>query len=808
MTYAYPAALMANTFSVTGLMILLGLCGKPVSAADFGIVHGATTAVLYSFSANARSIILNPSSAITSSMLLGSRLLLLLPLGLLSLWLSLRLGSVEFALAAALVLRRCAEWLAEVHLSEMELAEDSPLAGRFLLLQSVLFAVAAAWLLAELPFGLPVLVAWATSPVWLSVGYVLTQAALHPFRDWQRLLPHFGSTAVIGISVYVFRLLILLLVGKAVAGDLFTAFAIGGLLGSVFAQAIGPTLALQASKAGKASHFPAWLAITLAAAGVIGIGVYAAATASTASGFAGKSLLFWQAAGASLAGGAVMVLAQRFRLRLLQNHADSDVFGPDVMANILIVAAVPYVFYLLGVESLAFLYLLSAILAMLFYASAEKTLRAWEGGLQSSAPRLTVTISVLLLLPLFLLLDGSVFRDTAYVFDTGGLLSRLPVPVSVLACYGGIVLLGRYTRARLSLTVIFATFALMLTSSVLLSHVHAGQEQAKLILLIQFVLPMFALVLGQALPQGQGGLVLVARSFLWILAILVPLQLLATWTQSHLLLTPYLYLFSIYQHLQYVPMAFVAAYLIALYTLWNTPGQRRMLLWLGPLMGLYAGASVSALAVVCLIAGVFGLALMLGVRNKRVVTAWLLAMVVALCCSTYFSLAVGKFGGKYDLITLQTDAFRRSSDAKMLAPRNLVERITYWKFYSGEILSSPRTAALGHVTPPERTQFPSAHNYYLDFAYNFGIVPLLPLLGLLGLTVVGILRQWPRLQNSLPHAGLAAVVLFVVIVDNSFKVGMRQPYPGILTFFLWGLLLAWLFPVSHSAYGSREVKQT
>ena len=803
MSYVFPATLMANTFSVTGLMILLGLTGNPATAADFGIVHGATIALLYSFSANARNLILNPASSISTGAILGARMVLLVPLGILSLWLSLHLGRVEFYLAAVLVTRRCAEWIAEVHLSDMEQLGETLRARQFLVLQCILFAISATWLIAELPLALPVLLTWSISPVWFSTRFVMQRSDFRSLLtgQWLQLLPHLGSTAVIGIAVYVFRLLILLLVGKAVAGDLFTAFAIGGLLGSVFAQAIGPTLALQASKAGKASHFPVWLAITLATAAVIGIGVYAAATTSTAGSFAGKSLLFWQAAGASLAGGAVMVLAQRFRLRLLQNHADSDVFGPDVLANILIVAAVPYVFYLLGVESLAFLYLLSAILAMLFYASAEKTLRAWEGGLQSSAPRLTIAISVLLLLPLFLLLDGSVFRDTAYVFDTGGLLSRLPVPISVLACYGGIVLLGRYTRARLSLTVIFATFALMLTSSVLLSHVHAGQEQAKLILLIQFVLPMFALVLGQALLQGQGDLVLVARSFLWILAILVPLQLLVTWAQSDLLLTPYLHLFSIYQHMQYVPMAFVAAYLIALYTLWDTPGQRRMLLWLGPLMGLYAGASVSALATACLIAGVFGLALLLGRSGRKTRGAWLLALVVAACAVTYFSMAAGKLGGKYDLIRLQTDT-------AMFAPKNLAQRIAYWKFYSGEILSSAKTAALGHVAPPDRTQFPSAHNYYLDFAYNFGIVPLIPLLGLLGLTVAGIIRQWPRLRDSLPHAGLAAVVLFVVIVDNAFKVGMRQPYPGILTFFLWGLLLAWLFPGSHSAHESREVNRT
>jgi len=28
-----------------------------------------------------------------------------------------------------------------------------------------------------------------------------------------------------------------------------------------------------------------------------------------------------------------------------------------------------------------------------------------------------------------------------------------------------------------------------------------------------------------------------------------------------------------------------------------------------------------------------------------------------------------------------------------------------------------------------------------------------------------------------------------VLIDNSLKVGFRQPYPGIIMFFLWGVLL-------------------
>lgn len=203
-----------------------------------------------------------------------------------------------------------------------------------------------------------------------------------------------------------------------------------------------------------------------------------------------------------------------------------------------------------------------------------------------------------------------------------------------------------------------------------------------------------------------------------------------------------------------------------------------------------AAVMANTFAVTCMMI-VLGLAMFFPGKGGNNRWAWPLTLIVASCAITFFSVAAGKLSGKYDMVRLH-------ADAALFAPTNLAQRISYWKFYSGEILSSTKTAAPSHVAPPDRTHFPSAHNYYVDFAYNFGVVALLPFLAFIGLTVAGIVRQWPRLRSSAPHAGLAATVLFIIIVDNSFKVGMRQPYPGTLTFFLWGLLLSWLFPGRHA----------
>ena len=84
---------------------------------------------------------------------------------------------------------------------------------------------------------------------------------------------------------------------------------------------------------------------------------------------------------------------------------------------------------------------------------------------------------------------------------------------------------------------------------------------------------------------------------------------------------------------------------------------------------------------------------------------------------------------------------------------------------------------------------PSAHNYYLDMLYNFGFISLLPMISLI---VYSILRLAKKLRNGLcgtEFLVLAGLVMFYVFLDNFFKVSFRQPYPGIIMFFLWGVLL-------------------
>jgi len=783
----FPAAFMANTFAMMVVMIGLSLFGRPELAADFGLVHGATVALFYSFSGNARSLILGESGRVDGAAILRLRLLLLLPLAVLAFALCIGVVDGGWLFVLLLVMRRAAEWLAEVFLSEQELQHQGRAALRFLLIQGVLSLTLFLALLDDGVWALPLTLAWALSPLLGCISLALLGRALgHAvpvMAGIRQMLPHFGSTAVIGVSVYVFRLFILLVAGKETAGDLFSAFALGGILGAVFSQALGPTMVRQERSAAGPGRmlklFNLMLVLVALAGGFLLAIVW---SVPHLLDWTQKSQLFWLAVGCSLVGGVVMVLAQRIRLRILQDEIGGDVFGSDMLVNILLVACIPFVFYELGAGALAVLYLLGAVLSWGFYASERHGLLPLRARGLLTERNLLLLIAFAIFLPLFFQLGGGLFDDRSGTFNSGGVLALLPIPVSVLACYLGMVLLGGYSRARLSLVSLFFVFIGMLLTSLLLGLDQSGDGSQKLILLVQYILPMFALVLGQQYGGRDSALLVLAKAGMLVLYLVLPVQLFSTLLDGLGYLSPSLFIFSVYQHLQYVPVVFVAIYAVVLFVGAAHDWSRGGLLLLSFLMGGYAVLSMSMLALCFLfLVGLGFFVRMLFWHRVGLAVGVTSLIVIGATMGYFYTLGSEFFTHKFTAATL-------SGDTNVSA--NLSERMISWEFYIREAFFNAVTFLFGHAEPPDRLIYPSAHNYYLDFIYNFGFLGVLALLSLLLYTAYASMRSLSRAWCGVELLGLMGGVAFLLLVDNLLKVGLRQPYSGVFAFFLWGVLLA------------------
>ena len=404
--------------------------------------------------------------------------------------------------------------------------------------------------------------------------------------------------------------------------------------------------------------------------------------------------------------------------------------------------------------------------------------------ISDSKPALLWFLGISILLPLFVQLDGGIYNSLEVVTDSGGVLSKLPLPISIAACLLGVVMLSRNFRHALPALMFIGCISVLMGASLLFAGTDTTIEQRKVLIGLQFLLPTIGLILGQLVHDDEN---IIPRAFMWVLLALVPFQLLAGWWQKTLTLTHNLYAFSIYQHFQFVPVILVLAYCLVVVYLWDEYKER--LRFLTAIMGIYAVASASFLAIGLYSAFVIVFFLR---RTWKLKTGRLIGLTVFGAGTVAACLVVGLYYGLAEKNTsIVGDKGQYLGKFKTLAngemPINVVQRFGDWGLYRDWITENNRTMYLGHVEPPLREVKTSAHNWYLDFVYNFGLVSLVPLLVLIGFTAWLLARRRKTLPGQ--TLWLAALVAFVVLIDSNFKVTLRQPYPGIFAYFIWGLLL-------------------
>ena len=117
------------------------------------------------------------------------------------------------------------------------------------------------------------------------------------------------------------------------------------------------------------------------------------------------------------------------------------------------------------------------------------------------------------------------------------------------------------------------------------------------------------------------------------------------------------------------------------------------------------------------------------------------------------------------------------------------EILSSWQLYLADIFESVKSLFLGHVNVLDKSKFPSTHNYYLDMIRNFGLIAIFPILIALGYTLKLVYSVRKVILENSAITGHLLVIFLLLLLDNSIQVSLRQPYSGIFTFFLWGLLL-------------------
>ncbi len=327
-------------------------------------------AIFLSLSGNARNLILASDDLDTKAKSLWFfRLSVLIPAALAVFLLLGNTIEISTLLIIGLVGRKSMEWLAELQLAQEEYSGNYRFASKYIVVNSIgyLSVVATVVIPSLADYFFACIFIWAVLPALHLTDYARYIWNLRNSQlNFVALMPHMGSSTIIGISTYVFRTLIVIMVGKSFAGSMFTAYALGGVLSSLYVYAIGPSLMLRAQGDNiRPLYYFSIFCMLLGLLTIVSVWMWHLHLSEP---------VFVYSIGFSLVGGGVMLLAQRHRLKILQCYK-RDVFVPDAISNILLICSIPFAFYLFGEISLALFFLWSALLHLVFYALLVKRVK-------------------------------------------------------------------------------------------------------------------------------------------------------------------------------------------------------------------------------------------------------------------------------------------------------------------------------------------------------------------------------------------------------------------------------------------------
>jgi hypothetical protein len=200
-------------------------------------------------------------------------------------------------------------------------------------------------------------------------------------------------------------------------------------------------------------------------------------------------------------------------------------------------------------------------------------------------------IVFLFLFPLFFLLSGSFFYSNELVYISNGKFFLTPIPIACIFSILGIIYLSKAGKNYIPMGVFYSFFILMLLSLILTNALNEQQKINKFILLIQFIYPFFGLIFGLLYMRPRPIYFGFETLCLLIITLIIPLQIFSSFLQGFNFLSPNIFLFSMYQHLDQIPLIFISMYFIALAALYKIKILKSIILIFAPIIGAYLAFS-------------------------------------------------------------------------------------------------------------------------------------------------------------------------------------------------------------------------
>ena len=377
-----------------------------------------------------------------------------------------------------------------------------------------------------------------------------------------------------------------------------------------------------------------------------------------------------------------------------------------------------------------------------------------------------------------------------------------PLPISLFGVFLAIFSTIRHVSYRyLSFIALFTMFAALS----LIVNYHPEMIHSRLILFIQYITPMLAFVIGISQPVRD--LEAPVKAVCIFTLTLMFLQLIFCLMNGSSVLLKTVWNVGIYQQIQYVGSTNI---MVAITTLWillckaKNPVNKLLIFSLLEFLFIYAIANTQITGVLFTFLSLIAFIHYFIVKDIKIGTLSpflkIVLILVPICASGIIYKNSDNILAAIHFPYLGEHSSQHHRENRIYSEKiNLhdiskspafAQRAIYWKYYVSESFKDTGSFLFGHPKQPNPINYPSAHNYYLDLLYNFGFLALSSILAMVAYTFKVLWQNRSLINKNRYLWMLCFSVLFFLGVDNMLKTGLKEPYTGILSFYIWGFLFS------------------
>lgn len=749
-----------NFFSLNILIILLYLFDFTKLVNETALLTSFIVLICQVFSGNSRTLILANKDFINADDVIILRLLFLFPITIFTFVFIYIYDFSDISFASSIVFLVLSQWVYEIYLSKKEIESKKIVYPHFLLSFVTFLLVLVSLFLQNILFLKIIIFTYSIIIFYFSVFYLLSRKRSIPkiIIDIKSLFnilifSSYGSSLSVAVSNFFFRYFLIKLVGEDLSSTLIICFMAGSFPVSMFTHIIGASLFRFKINFRKIFKF---IFLFFACITFLVILMISDLLFDINSRALKLNEIERLTIGISLIGIYPMMLGL-FRRQFYLNNSirRENFFYLDIIYSLSVILVIPILYIINNENYFSLSFLITGTLSYLIF-NFSKIL---------NKEKIIKVFVFLIPLPIFFSLFDGFKKFSFAIMDKSKFSDQLldffilPLPISCLVVPFLLISLLSNTKNRtttiyfVSLSIFTALFSLSLSNRFNFSN---------LLNFVQFYLPTIAIVCGEIIGASKRYYSKYLKYFMIVALTIIISQIISTLTYKTDFLNPDILFLYIYQTEQYSSLALVFIFFIYIQKiLFN---KNNIFFNYKPFLAL-------------LILSVY-----IYLSYNATLYLYFLLYLIFLIAFTK------KYIFNYLIFLVFLIFIINKMEINLNLNEILVNRTHWYNTYFVEITFSIQNLLFGsNINNELYINTSGVYNYYLDFVYNFGLASIIPLIILMFLTIKKTYVLRKTFKSDLQNATIFLILIIVLFVDSFLKVSLKQPYIGIIIFFIWGI---------------------